>query len=227
MKNGRGPARGMGGGSACRGLESGGRAALWGGVADGAAVGEASGQPGVGEGGMGEPAEAPAARGEQNGGRAGAADLRGAPSLGGGKRFGLLRSAGGRRSVAGAGRGAGAERAHDQPHPGPAWLTGCPARVRRKAPVPGWYLPAVREGRAELDSFDVIEDLPLEGFGLCQVFTGRALRGAAVGAWPTADANTTEIVEFLQEHWRGQDCRRMPSSITIRAFRAGIMIRTS
>ena len=78
------------------------------------------------------------------------------------------------------------------------------ARVRRKAPVPGWYLPAVREGRAELDSFDVIEDLPLEGFGLCQVFTGRALLGSAVGAWPTADANTTEIVEILQEHWRGQ-----------------------
>lgn len=78
------------------------------------------------------------------------------------------------------------------------------ARVRRKAPVPGWYLPAVREGRAELDSFDVIEDLPLEGFGLCQVFTGRALLGSAVGAWPTADANTTEIVELLQEHWRGQ-----------------------
>jgi transposase len=77
-------------------------------------------------------------------------------------------------------------------------------RVRRRAPAPGWYLPAVREGRAELDSFDVIEDLPLEGFGLCQVFTGRALLGSAVGAWPAAHANTTEIVEFLQAHWRGQ-----------------------
>src|SRR5215213_3294501 len=60
MKNGRGPAGGVGSCSAWRGLVSGGRAALWGGVADGAAVGEASGQPGVGEGGMGEPAEAPA-----------------------------------------------------------------------------------------------------------------------------------------------------------------------
>ncbi len=78
------------------------------------------------------------------------------------------------------------------------------ARVRRPAPPPGWYLPAVRAGEAELDSFDVIEDLPLEGFGLCQVFTGRALLGAAVGAWPTAQANTTEIVEFLQAHWRSE-----------------------
>lgn len=83
-------------------------------------------------------------------------------------------------------------------------LDAC-VRVRRKAPVPGWYLPAVRADEAELDSFDVIEDLPLEGFGLCQVFTGRALHGAAVGAWPAAQANATEIVEYLQEHWRGQD----------------------
>lgn len=74
-------------------------------------------------------------------------------------------------------------------------------RMRRPAPPPGWYLAAVREGRADLDSFDVIEDLALEGFGLCQVFTGRALLGSAVGAWPTAQANTTQILEFLQAHW--------------------------
>lgn len=77
-------------------------------------------------------------------------------------------------------------------------------RVRRAAPAPGWYLPQLRGGRAELESFDIIEDLPLEGFGLCQVFTARALFGAAVGAWPAAQANATEIVEWLQEHWRGQ-----------------------
>ena len=76
-------------------------------------------------------------------------------------------------------------------------------RVRRPAPAPGWYLPDLHGGGVELDSFDVIEDLPLEGFGLCQVFTTRALFGAAVGAWPAAQTNTTEIVEFMQEHWRG------------------------
>jgi transposase len=75
-------------------------------------------------------------------------------------------------------------------------------RVRRRAPAPGWYLPALGKGEADLDSFDVIEDLPLEGFGRCQVFTGRALLGAAVGAWPRAQANTSEIVELLQAHWR-------------------------
>jgi putative transposase len=81
-------------------------------------------------------------------------------------------------------------------------------RTRRPAPPPGWNLPAVREGQAELDSFDVNEDLPLEGLGLCQVFTGRALRGSAVGAWPAAQTKATEIVEFLQEHWRGQGLPR-------------------
>src|SRR5947208_16388664 len=32
--------------------------------------------------------------------------------------------------------------------------------------------------------------------------------GAALGAWPTAHANTTEIVEFLQAHWRAQGLPR-------------------
>ena len=35
-------------------------------------------------------------------------------------------------------------------------------RVRRLAPPAGWYLPDVAAGTAELDVFDVIEDLPLE-----------------------------------------------------------------
>ena len=36
-------------------------------------------------------------------------------------------------------------------------------RVRRTPPPPGWYLPEVAVGRAELDSFDIIEGLALEG----------------------------------------------------------------
>jgi hypothetical protein len=35
-------------------------------------------------------------------------------------------------------------------------------RQRRPPPPPGWYLPAVRERRAELDSFDTIEEALLE-----------------------------------------------------------------
>jgi hypothetical protein len=36
-------------------------------------------------------------------------------------------------------------------------------RVRRVPPPPGWYLPDCGDGRAELDSFDTVEGLTLEG----------------------------------------------------------------
>lgn len=80
-------------------------------------------------------------------------------------------------------------------------LDGQP-RVRRAAPPPGWYLPAVAQQRAELDAFDVIEDLRMEGAGLFQVFTTRALWGPVVGAWPVWVASTALILEVLQAHWR-------------------------
>lgn len=75
-------------------------------------------------------------------------------------------------------------------------------RVRRAAPPVGWYLPAVALGLAEIDSFDVIEDLRMEGFGLFQVFTARALWGAAASAWPAQVASTSFILEALQARWR-------------------------
>ncbi|MEO7725389.1 MAG: hypothetical protein ABIU29_12010 [Chthoniobacterales bacterium] len=75
-------------------------------------------------------------------------------------------------------------------------------RVRRAAPPVGWYLPAVAAGLAEIDSFDVIEDLRMEGFGLFQVFTARALWGPAASAWPAQVASTSFILEALQARWR-------------------------
>jgi transposase-like protein len=80
-------------------------------------------------------------------------------------------------------------------------LDGQP-RVRRAAPPPGWYLPAVAQPRAELDAFDVIEDLRLEGAGLLQVFTTRALWGPVVRAWPAGVASTSLVLEALQAHGR-------------------------
>jgi hypothetical protein len=37
--------------------------------------------------------------------------------------------------------------------------------MRRPAPPPGWHLPDVATARAELDSFDVIEGLVIQGVG--------------------------------------------------------------
>ena len=38
-------------------------------------------------------------------------------------------------------------------------------RIRHPAPPRGWYLPEVAAGQAELDSFDVVEGLSIEGRG--------------------------------------------------------------
>jgi len=75
-------------------------------------------------------------------------------------------------------------------------------RIRRAAPPPGWYLPSAAAGRCEIDACDVIEDLRMEGLGLFQVFTTRALWGPVAGAWSARVASTTFIVEALQAHWR-------------------------
>lgn len=84
----------------------------------------------------------------------------------------------------------------------------CPRRVRRGAPPPGWHLPDVAARRAELEHFDVIEDLALEGGPLLDVLTARALHGAACGAWPGSAALTTNtVLEALAAHWR---CHGLP-----------------
>lgn len=74
-------------------------------------------------------------------------------------------------------------------------------RVRRLAPPPGWYLPGVAQQLAELDSFDVVEDLRMENLGLFQLFTTRALWGPLAEAWPAQVASTSFVLQALQTHW--------------------------
>src|SRR5437868_5973533 len=50
-----------------------------------------------------------------------------------------------------------------------------PRRIRNAAPPAGWYLSGLAGRSADLDCFDVIEDLRMDGFGLLQVFTARTL----------------------------------------------------
>lgn len=74
-------------------------------------------------------------------------------------------------------------------------------RVRRVSPPPGWYLPDVANGQAELDAFDVIEDLPLEAGPRLDVLTSRALWGSACGAWISGKLGAAWICQQLQAHW--------------------------
>ena len=75
-------------------------------------------------------------------------------------------------------------------------------RIRRPAPPLGWYLPDVADGQAELDSFDFIEDLLLEGGPLCDILTAISLHGALASAWPfpgTPRASWT--LERILQRW--------------------------
>jgi transposase-like protein len=76
-------------------------------------------------------------------------------------------------------------------------------RVRRPPPPRGWYLPEVAEGRAELDSFDVVEGLVIKDGPQVEVLNGVSLHGGLTASWPMAASVTAKAVdEALIEHWR-------------------------
>jgi hypothetical protein len=75
-------------------------------------------------------------------------------------------------------------------------------RVRRPAPPKGWYLPAVAKGEAELDCFDLIEDLKIANGPLISVLTGTSLHGALADAWPLDPASAKAVLQCLLERWR-------------------------
>jgi hypothetical protein len=75
-------------------------------------------------------------------------------------------------------------------------------RVRRPAPPRGWYLPPVARGEADVDCFDVIEGLVLQGGPEVEVLTGLALHGGLPDAWPTTGVTAARVVQALESRWR-------------------------
>lgn len=75
-------------------------------------------------------------------------------------------------------------------------------RVRRPAPPKGWYLPDVAAAQAELDCFDLIEDLKIANGPLISVLNATSLHGGLVNAWPLELARAKAVVECLIERWR-------------------------
>ncbi len=76
------------------------------------------------------------------------------------------------------------------------------ARVRRPAPPRGWYLPAVAQGTADCDCFDVVEGLVLQGGPEVEVLTALALHAGLPEAWPTPGITTARVLQALESRWR-------------------------
>jgi hypothetical protein len=75
-------------------------------------------------------------------------------------------------------------------------------RIRRLPPPPGWYLPEVAQARGELDSFDIVEGLVIEGGVHVEVLNGISIHGGLIGSWPSMAVTATMATEALIEHWR-------------------------
>ncbi|HMB05743.1 MAG TPA: hypothetical protein VKP69_18660, partial [Isosphaeraceae bacterium] len=75
-------------------------------------------------------------------------------------------------------------------------------RVRRPPPPVGWYLPDVAARRAELDSFDVVEGLVIQGGTHVEVLNGLSLHGGLAVSWPIAVVTAKAATDALVEHWR-------------------------
>ena len=75
-------------------------------------------------------------------------------------------------------------------------------RQRRKAPPTGWYLPEVANGSAELDQFDFVEDLCLEGGRIFHVLNGISLHGGLVVSWPISQMRAENTVQNMISFWK-------------------------
>jgi len=75
-------------------------------------------------------------------------------------------------------------------------------RVRRPAPPPGWYLPRVATGLAELDSWDFVEGLVLQGGPEVEVLNVIALHSGLIGSWPDLPYTAVRTLDVMLNHWR-------------------------
>jgi hypothetical protein len=75
-------------------------------------------------------------------------------------------------------------------------------RRRRPAPPRGWYLPDLAAGGAELDQFDLVQDLKIQHGPLVGSLNGVSLHGGLVGAFPDVQFTAEAVRGFLTEHWR-------------------------
>jgi len=75
-------------------------------------------------------------------------------------------------------------------------------RVRRPPPPRGWYLPEVAAQKAELDSFDIVEGLVIQGGYPVEVLNAISLWGGLIESWPRARITAKTVVSAILRHWQ-------------------------
>ena len=91
---------------------------------------------------------------------------------------------------------------HDWAHFGAPCGPRCPPPAATAPATAGWHLPAVAAREAELDSFDGVEGLVIEGGPPVEVLTGISRHGGLVAAWPMTAVTAQTTLDALIEHWR-------------------------
>src|SRR5207302_5241203 len=75
-------------------------------------------------------------------------------------------------------------------------------RVRRKPPLPGWYLPQVAAREAEIDETDFVEGLFLEGGQELCALNLISLHGGWCASWLNQNMKAVLVRSSLLSHWR-------------------------
>jgi hypothetical protein len=75
-------------------------------------------------------------------------------------------------------------------------------RIRRPPPPRGWYLPDVAQRRTELDSFDIVEGLVIQGGPQVEILNVISLHGGLVGSWPDTLVTAKFSVQAALQHWK-------------------------
>ena len=74
-------------------------------------------------------------------------------------------------------------------------------RTRRPPPPLGWYLPEVAAVRAELDSFDIVSGLVIQGGPHVEVLNGISLHGGLIASAQATVITSAFSVQQLTKHW--------------------------
>ena len=75
-------------------------------------------------------------------------------------------------------------------------------RVRRPPPPLGWYLPDVAARLTEIDQFDFVGGLTIEGGCVVEVLNVISLHGGLCQSWPDGSYTTELALVALLAHWR-------------------------